>query len=110
MKTKLLFFLGFVAMLVACKGPVEMQSGREDMAYLVFTSPSVYWNKVVDVSIDGGTTFEAKVVKTKRSNYWGRQYGIATGRRKLKVSYKGETIYQKEIFVSSQETKVITLP
>lgn len=95
---------------VSCKAPVAMQSGREDMAYLVFTSPKTYWNKKVDVSIDGQTNFEAKVVKTKRSNYWGRQYGISTGRRALTVSYEGTIIYQKEIFVSSQETKVIVLP
>lgn len=99
-----------ICLFVGCKAPIAMQSGREDIAYLVFVSPKTYWNKEVNVSIDNETNFEAKVVKAKRSNRWGRQYGISTGRRNIKVSYEGKTIYQKEIFVSSQETKVITLP
>lgn len=107
---KVLIFCSLIGLFVSCKAPVAMQSGREDIAYLVFVSPKTYWNKKVDVSIDNQTNFEAKVVKTKRSNFWGRQYGISTGRRNLKVSHNGTIIYQKEIFVSSQETKVITLP
>lgn len=110
MKKTIFLYCFFICLLYGCKAPVEMQSGREDIAYLVFTSPKTYWNKKVDVSIDNQTVFSAKVVKTKRSNYWGRQYGIATGRRNLKVSYNGKIIYQKEIFISSQETKIITLP
>ena len=110
MKRAIIFCSIICCLFTGCRAPVAMQSGREDMAYLVFTSPKTYWNKKVDVSIDEQTNFEAKVVKTKRSNHWGRQYGISTGRRSLKVSYEGTIIYQKEIFVSSQETKVIVLP
>lgn len=107
---KILIFSVLICLFAGCKAPIAMQSGREDMAYLVFVSPKTYWNKEVNVSIDNETNFSAKVVKAKRSNRWGRQYGISTGRRNLKVSYEGTVIYQKEIFVSTQETKVITLP
>ena len=83
---KLFIFSILICLFVGCKAPIAMQSGREDIAYLVFVSPKTYWNKEVNVSIDNETNFEAKVVKAKRSNRWGRQYGISTGRRNIKVS------------------------
>lgn len=115
MKTKVLFALIALACLLAgCKAnyPVAQQSGKEDMAYLVFVGPlQTYGNgsKPVQVDIDG-IKFDAKVVKPKTANRKGTQYGVATGRRNLTVSFNGQTIYQKQLFLSSQETKIINLP
>jgi hypothetical protein len=115
MKTKLLFaVIGLTCLLAGCKTsfPVAQQSGKEDMAYLVFVGPSgTYGNgsKPVQVDVDG-TKFDAKVVKPKVANRKGVQYGVATGRRNISVSFNGKTVYSKQIFLSSQETKVITLP
>lgn len=115
MKTR--FLLGIFALtclLVGCKSsfPVPQQSGKEDMAYLVFVGPlKTYGNgsKPVQVDVDG-TTFDAKVVKLKVANRKGCQYGVATGKRNIIVKFNGNTIYQKQLFLSSQETKIINLP
>lgn len=113
MKTKVLFsMLVAVCLLVACKSsmPVAQQSGKEDMAYLVFVGPSsTYGSKQVQVDVDG-VVFNAKVVKPKVANRKGTQYGVATGRRNINVTFNGRTIYSKQLFLSSQETKTITLP
>ncbi len=115
MKTKfLLSFFATVCLLVSCKSsfPVAQQSGKEDMAYLVFVGPSsTYGNgsKTVQVDVDG-TKFDAKVVKPKVANRKGVQYGVGTGRRNVSVTFNGKTVYSKQLFLSSQETKIITLP
>lgn len=115
MKAKVLFSLFAIALLmIGCKAnyPVAQQSGKEDMAYLVFVGPlQTYKNgaKPVQVDVDG-TKFDAKVVKPKTANRKGTQYGVATGRRNVTVTFEGKTVYQKQLFLSSQETKIINLP
>ena len=115
MKKNLLFaLLANTCFLVGCKTsfPVAQQTGKEDMAYLVFVGPrQTYGNgsKLVQVDVDG-TKFDAKVVKPKTANRKGTQYGVATGNRQITVKFNGETIYSKRLFLSSQETKVINLP
>ena len=115
MKAKVLFSLFTIScLLCGCKAnyPVAQQSGKEDMAYLVFVgSLKTYGNgsKPVQVDVDG-TTFDAKVVKPKTANRKGAQYGVATGRRNVTVKFNGQTVYQKQLFLSSQETKIINLP
>lgn len=115
MKYKVFFSLIMITcLLFGCKAnyPVAQQSGKGDMAYLVFVGPlKTYGNgsKPVQVDVDG-TKFDAKVVKPKTANRKGTQYGVATGRRNIKVEFNGQTIYQKQLFLSSQETKIINLP
>jgi hypothetical protein len=115
MRAKVIFSLIAIAgLLIGCKAnyPVAQQSGKEDMAYLVFVGPlETYGNgsKPVQVDVDG-TQFDAKVVKPKTANRKGEQYGVATGRRNITVKFNGQTIYQKQLFLSSQETKIINLP
>lgn len=90
--------------------PVEQQSGKEDRAYLLFVSPNEYAGKDVQVTIDGGKSFTARVVKGKKSARHGTQYGIETGTRTVTVSHGDKTLYRKKIVVSTQEVKQITLP
>lgn len=109
-----LALLAITSLLLGCKTsfPVAQQTGKEDMAYLVFVGPrQTYGNgsKLVQVDVDG-TKFDAKVVKPKVANRKGTQYGVATGNRHVSVMFNGKTIYSKQLFLSSQETKVITLP
>ena len=113
-KNLLSALLAITCFLVGCKTsfPVAQQTGKEDMAYLVFVGPrQTYGNgsKLVQVDVDG-TKFDAKVVKPKTANRKGTQYGVATGNRQITVKFNGETIYSKRLFLSSQETKVINLP
>lgn len=109
---KLLILLILPMLLGSCRVsyPVAQQSGKEDMAFLLFVSSNTYGGKDVQVSIDNAQPFTAKVTKSKKSNRKGTQYGISTGTRLLKVSYGGKVIYQKKIFVSTQEVKQIILP
>jgi len=111
MKNKLLL-IAFVILLAGCKAnyPVAQQSGKEDIAYLLFVSGKEYKGKTVTVDIDQTTRFEAKVVKARKANRRGTQYGVSTGRKNITVQYEGRTIYNKQIFLSSQETKQILLP
>ena len=60
--------------------------------------------------LDVKKSFEAKVVKAKNANRKGTSYAVSTGRKKINVIYNGKSIYSKEILVSTQETKIITLP
>lgn len=109
---KVLLTLGLVLLLSGCKlsYPVSQASGKDDVAYLLFTSPKTYAKKDVKVTLDGKTVFNARVVKERDSKRKGTTYSIGTGRKKLKVEHEGKTLYEKEIFVSTQETKQIALP
>ncbi|MBR4651452.1 MAG: hypothetical protein IKO82_06865 [Prevotella sp.] len=103
-----------VLMLTGCKTsfPVPQQSGKEDMAYLVFVGPkSTYGNGLHPVQVDvDGTKFDAKVVKPKTANRKGVQYGVAPGTRNITVKFNNNVVYNKKLFLSSQETKIINLP
>lgn len=110
MKNKLVF-IAIAVLLVGCKAnyPVAQQSGKEDIAYLLFVSSGEYTGKTVTVDIDGTTHFDAKVVKLRKANRRGTQYGVSTGRKSITVKCDGRTLYNKQIFLSSQETKQILL-
>lgn len=115
MKKRLIFTMfAITCFLVSCKTsfPVAQQSGKEDIAYLVFVGPKeTYGNgsKLVQVDVDGNL-FDAKVVKPKVANRKGTQYGVTTGNRHVTVKFQGKTIYSKQLLLSSQETKIINLP
>lgn len=109
---KLLYLFVLPLLLFGCKThfPVAQESGKEDMAYLLFVSPGQYAGKKVQVTVDNGHPFWVKVVKVKKSSRKGTQYGIATGTRTLNVCCDGKILYEKKIFVSTQEVKQIMLP
>lgn len=109
---KLLTLLALPLLLAGCRAhlPVAQQSGKEDMAYLLFVSGNEYAGKVVSVQIDDAQPFSAEVVKQKKANRRGTQYGVGVGNRTLKVTCEGKTVYQKRIFLSTQEVKQIILP
>lgn len=108
---KLLALFTVSLLLFGCKAnyPVSQQSGMEDVAYLLFVSPNEYANKDVEVTIDNGQPFTAKVVKQKKALRRGTQYGVGTGKRELKVTCDGKVLYQKNVFLSTQEVKQILL-
>lgn len=109
---KLLILFVLPLLLMGCKAnyPVSQQSGKEDMAFLLFVSGDKYAGKDIQVTIDEAQPFAAKVVKQKQANRKGTQYGVATGTRTLKVTCDGKIIYQKKVFLSTQEVKQIILP
>lgn len=93
-----------------CKAPVAQQSGKDDIAYLLFVSPKKYAGKEVTVALDNQEPFTAMVVNEKHSKRKGTQYGVKTGPRRIKVTSEGKVLYEKNIFVSTQQVKQITLP
>ena len=109
---KLLVLFALPLILFGCKAnyPVAQQSGKEDMAYLLFISSDEYAGKKVQVIIDDAQPFMAKVIKQKNANRKGTQYGVSTGTRALKVCCDGKIIYKKKLFLSTQEVKQIILP
>lgn len=109
---KLILLFVIPLLLIGCRAhlPVAQESGKEDIAYLLFVSSNQYAGKEVQVKVDNNAPFTAKVVKAKKANRRGSQYGIAVGTRALTVSYDGKNIYQKKIFISTQEVKQIVLP
>lgn len=112
MKRVLMYIFAIALLLVGCKAnfPVAQQSGKEDVAYLLFVGQKEYGGKEVQVSIDKAEPFTAKVVKSKKSNRRGTQYSIKTGTKTIVVKCDGKILYQKKIFVSTQEVKQILLP
>lgn len=113
MKSKILFLIFTLAtLLVGCKSnfPVAQQSGKEDVAYILFVGDEKKYGKNnVVVNIDS-TQFEAQVVQPDMAKRGGTQYQVTTGRRNVIVKYNGQVIYQKQLFLSAQETKIINLP
>lgn len=99
-------------LLTGCKAnmPVAQQSGKEDVAYLLFVSQGgEYKNQMVQVDVDG-QKYEAMVVKQKTSNRRGTQYSAPTGNHQLTVTANGQTLYSKKVFLSAQQVKQIMLP
>ncbi len=115
MKSKIALFVCALSMAFAMSGcrahyPVAQESGKDDVAYVIFVSAGNARNTTVDVSIDGATSFAAKTVKSRKANRRGTQYSVNPGKRKLTVRKDGRILYDKYIFLSTQETKEITLP
>ena len=111
-KTLFIIVCVAAAMFYGCKAnyPVAQQSGEDDMAYLLFVSTSDARNKDVNVTVDGKTAFTARTVKGRKANRRGTRYSVQPGKRHVKVTYEGNTLYDRTVFLSPQETKKITLP
>lgn len=112
MKKAIMYMAGLAFLLSGCRAhlPVAQQSGKDDIAYLLFVGQNEYGGKEVQVKVDDASPFTAKVTKQKKSGRRGTQYGIGVGTRNLVVTCEGKTLYQKKIFVSTQEVKQIILP
>ena len=78
MKTKIILFLSVLVLLVACKTsyPREQQSGKEDVAFLLFVSYKQYVNKPLTVVLDGGVTFTGNAVKVRKATYKRVSYAV----------------------------------
>lgn len=111
---KILLLMCCTAMLTlfGCKAnyPVAQQSGDDDIAYLLFVSTSDSRNTDIQVTVDETTRFTARTVKSRKANRRGTRYSVQPGKRKITVTKDGNTIYDRYVFLSPQETKKITLP
>ena len=110
MKKLLLVFAIGMLLLAGCHGLKTASGGLENEAFLEFLGDPANYKGGVDVTIDDKTTFTAEVFKDKRTRTKGQVYAISTGTHTVSVAYKGKTLVKKQIFVSAQESKKITLP
>ena len=113
MKQLKLTILGFVfisILSIGCYRVRTYSTGLPNEAYLEFVGkPSKYKNGV-SVVLDDHTKFTAIVKKDYAEKPTGYVYSISKGTHHIKVSYAGQTLFEKDIFVSPQETKKIILP
>jgi len=109
MKTLSYVLLTSFFLLCSCGGIKTKSVGLENEAFLEFVGPVKSYSDGIDVSVDNKINFKAIVNKDKVAYMKGKVYAISTGTHILKVSYKGQTLYEKQIFVASQETKKIEL-
>lgn len=90
--------------------PVAQSGGSGDYASILIVSAQDHINKNVDVKVDAQTLFVAKAVKFKDKNVGGKSYQIPSGKHKIIVSRNGNILYNKFIFASPKETKIINIP
>ena len=113
---KLAFFLACLMLMCvsACKtGNFAASSGQDDIAYIwLVSSTDNFADKNMTVKVDDSTTFTMKVQRAKQDTerHNGSVHAIMPGARHIEViDGNGKVVYSKEIFVSSQQTKMITL-
>jgi hypothetical protein len=110
MKKILLASIALLCLLSSCTGVRTLSKGLENEAFLEFVgSPGKYADGIT-VTVDENNTFTANVKKEHTDRPKGKVYAISTGQHNISVSYGNQVIYQKQIFVSAQETKQIILP
>ncbi|GEM_PF-4390502 len=102
-----------LCLLLAGCGVYSHSSGKDEVSYVMFTSPK---SKAVDVYIDG-QKYGIKTVgkKAYRANRNVKKSAkgripVAVGKHEVKVfNQQGEEIYSNTIFISIDETKNIEL-
>lgn len=101
-----------VGMFTSCSvGRTTETKALENQAYLQFLRGTTEkYSDGVTIYLDNEPPFKAKVNKVKSTTVKGNVYVIYSGKRHLRVEYKGDVIYDKDIFLSSQESRVVQLP
>ena len=93
-----------------CTGIKTMSRGLENNSYLEFIGDPDKYGNGVTVVVDDNTQFTAFVNKPNAKKPKGSVYAIEDGQHTISVSYNSTLLYLKQVFISSQETKQITLP
>lgn len=106
-KITLLFTLLFL--FASCDITQSTASGIENQAFLSFFGTKSMYPNGVEVVLDDKTRFNAQVHKNQSNIKHVRIYGISTGKHKITVSSNGKILYEKVIFLTSQQTKKIIL-
>lgn len=110
---KALYIIATVLFFASCGvGTYSVSSGKEDTASIGFISGDKY---PISVDVDG-TVYNIETVKTKayRSGRMIKQTALnavpaSPGKHVVTVRKNGKTVYSKTIFISSGETKIISL-
>ncbi|MGB3344407.1 MAG: hypothetical protein WBA61_10875 [Aequorivita sp.] len=98
------------AALTGCTGVKSVTRGLENESFLELVGNPKNYKGGVDVNVDDKTTFKAEVNKDHQDRPKGMVYAISPGAHIVTLSYNNQVIYKQQIFISTQETKKITLP
>ena len=110
-KYVLLLLVIFSFIFTGCKvGSTTGSRGLENESYLQFVQGQEKYNEGVNVFIDNIAPFKAKVDKVNSRTVKGNVYTVKSGTRHLRVEYKGQVLYEKDVVLSTQETRQIQLP
>ena len=110
MKKLLLILLTTV--MAACGGIKQTASGLENVGFLqVFGDPQKYPGGVL-VTLDKAAPVVAEVISPGRA---ARKVELPSvkipyGKHALSVTYQGRVVFERQIFLSSQETYKVELP
>jgi ribosomal protein L21E len=110
MKNILVILTIGTTLLLSCKGVKSASAGLDRQSYLVILGNTSNYREGVEVIIDDKPSFIAKVNKVNFKPSRDKVYGINPGTYKVTIKSAGKVIYKQDIFVSTQETKKITLP
>ena len=95
----------------ACKvGTTTGSRGYENESYLQFVQGTQQYKEGVLVFVDDLPPFTAKVDKEKAMTVKGNVYTVKSGTRHLKVVYNNQILFEKEVVLSTQQTRQIQLP
>ena len=109
MKNILFAIVVGLAFLASCTGVKTSSRGLENEAFIQVIGNPDNFSGGVDVNIDNKVFFKAEVVAPNQETPKGKVYAISTGSHVISVSYNNKLLYQKNIFISNQETKRIEL-
>jgi hypothetical protein len=111
MKKYLLVLCILPLILCGCRvGRTTEVRGYENESYLQFVQGQQKYPEGVEVFVDDLPSFVAKVNKMNDRKVKGNVYTVKSGTRYLKVVYEGEVLFEKQVILSSQQTRQIQLP
>ena len=115
----------FLAMsFFSCMSATTVSHGLENVAYLEIMGDTNKYQTIsstksgateflhrVQVVIDGAEPFDADVNSIKNRAVENKYtYKIATGAHDVEISFEGNVVARTKVFVSANQTKIISLP
>jgi hypothetical protein len=82
----------------------------DNQSYLRFVQGGSMPYDKVNVFVDNNPAFAATVDEPKKFRVKANTYVVKSGTRHVKVVHNGNTVYEKDVVVATQETKQIILP
>lgn len=109
---KKIAFVFSMILLSSCGGMRQTSGGLDNVGFLsVYGDPQKYPGGVL-VALDGGSPTVAEVISASRAARKVElpSIKIKTGKHKMQVTYQGRVVWERQIFLSSQETYKVELP
>lgn len=109
---KLLLFTSAILLLTftSCGGIKSSSKGLENQCFIAVHGNALNYSDGVDVVVDDKINFKAEVTKYRQGKISSTVYAMKPGKHIISISFKGEVLYKKQVFLSNQETREIHLP